>query len=187
LVRHRLSACAIPGSAAELLPTTATQWGGVYVGGQLGGAWSDSDWRYANYNWFDTLGPDLLFTRFGFDGSGVIGGGQAGYNYQSGSWVLGVEASLSGADLDDSYPGPYFPTDHYATKIDWLTTVTGRLGFAQDRWLLYAKAGWAGADIELTLFDTRNAGPRPFRHLGQWLDGGRRRRIRARQELLARH
>lgn len=31
--------------------------------------------------------------------------------------------------------------------------MTGRLGFAQDRWLVYAKGGWAGADIELDLFD----------------------------------
>jgi hypothetical protein len=34
-----------------------------------------------------------------------------------------------------------------------LTTVTGRLGYARDRWLAYAKGGWAGADVELTLFD----------------------------------
>jgi hypothetical protein len=42
-----LSVFAIPVSAAELLPSavTATQWDGFYVGGQLGGAWGDTDWH----------------------------------------------------------------------------------------------------------------------------------------------
>ena len=39
-----------PGSAAGLLPAPETQWGGFYLGGQLGGAWSDTDWRYKNFN-----------------------------------------------------------------------------------------------------------------------------------------
>lgn len=151
-----LSAFAIPGSAAELLPSavTAAQWGGVYIGGQLGGAWSHTDWHYDNHNWFNTIGPTLVGTNFDLDASGVLGGGQAGFNYQSGAWVFGVEGSAAGADLDASRRSPFFPaSDTYSTKISWLTTVTGRVGYAQDRWLAYAKAGWAGADIELTLFD----------------------------------
>src|SRR5262249_3488715 len=36
---------------------------------------------------------------------------------------------------------------------DLLTTVTGRIGYAQGKWLAYAKGDWAGADVELTLFD----------------------------------
>jgi outer membrane immunogenic protein len=49
-----------------------------------------------------------------------------------------------------------------------LTTVTGRLGYAQDRLLVYAKGGWAGADIELTLFDTES---QVRAHSDEWANG----------------
>ena len=61
---------------------------------------------------------------------------------------------MAGTDLSDSRPSPFFPaSDRYSSDISWLATVTGRLGYARDRWLVYAKGGWAGADVELTLFD----------------------------------
>jgi outer membrane immunogenic protein len=137
------------------MPVEATpNWSGFYVGGQLGGAWSDMDYRFANPNYFNTLGPVVLGRNFSFDADGVIGGGQLGYNYQTGPWVLGVEGSLGGAALDDAHPSPFFPTlDRYSTEIGLLATVTGKVGYAQGRWLAYGKGGWAGADVELTLFD----------------------------------
>jgi outer membrane immunogenic protein len=164
-----LIALVSPAAAGDVAPPPeSVQWGGFYVGGQIGGAWSDSDWQYDNYNWFNTIGPELVGTRFGFDGSGVIGGGQGGFNYQSGAFVFGIEGSLTGADLEDSNSGPWFPTDRYATEVGLLTTVTGRLGYAQDRWLVYAKGGWAGADIELELFDPIE----PVRaHSDDWANG----------------
>jgi outer membrane immunogenic protein len=144
-----------PASAAGLSsPVDGTNWAGVYVGGQLGGGWSDTDWRYQNLNWFNTSGAVLVGTDFDIDGSGVLGGGQVGYNHQSGNWVFGVEGSLAGAGVDGSRPSPFFPAlDRYRTDIDWLATVTGRAGYSQGRWLVYAKGGWAGADVELDLFD----------------------------------
>jgi outer membrane immunogenic protein len=73
---------------------------------------------------------------------------------ESGSSVIGVEDSVAGADLDGSNRSPFFPTsDIYSADVDLLTTVTGRVGYAQGKWLAYAKGGWAGADVELTLFD----------------------------------
>jgi outer membrane immunogenic protein len=72
---------AAPALASDLLPMPGTAWGGFYVGGQLGGAWSDTDWRYDNHNWFNTIGPALVGTNFDIDVSGIIGGGQAGFNY----------------------------------------------------------------------------------------------------------
>jgi outer membrane immunogenic protein len=169
-----LAAFASPAAAGDLAAAPESiQWGGFYVGGRLGGAWSNSDWHYDNPNWFNTLGAELLGTTFGFDGSGVIGGGQAGFNYQSGGLVLGVEGSLAGADLNDDSPGPWWPTDRYATETGLLATVTGRLGYAQDRWLVYGKAGWAGAEIDLTLNDTENGvRARSSEWANGWIVGG---------------
>lgn len=144
-------------SAAGLSPPAevATNWSSFYVGSQIGGAWSDTGWHYDNRNWFNTSGPDLVGTNFGIDASGVLGGGQLGFNYQIGSWLLGVEGSLAGSGVDGSHPSPFFPAlDRYSIEIDLLANVTGRVGYARDRWLIYAKAGWAGADVELDLFES---------------------------------
>ena len=93
-------------------------------------------------------------TNFDVEASGIIGEGQAGFNYQTGPWVIGVEGSVAGSDLDGTIRSPFFPTsDSYSADVDFLTTVTGRIGYAQGKWLAYAKGGWAGADVQLTLFD----------------------------------
>jgi outer membrane immunogenic protein len=129
-------------------------WSGLYLGGQLGGAWSNADWTAQNSNYFDTLGPVVVGVDFDQHPSGVIGGIFAGYNYQSGPWLVGLELSWTAEDLKERNASPYFPQiDTYTTEIDWLTTATGRLGYAWDRWLLVFKGGWAGANVELTMLD----------------------------------
>ncbi len=144
----------LPAMPTEPLPVTVTQWGGLYIGGQVGGAWSTMDWRFDNANYFNTLGPNVLGTDFDHDASGVLGGGQAGFNYQAGAWVLGIEGSATAADLRDSIQSPFFPGfDAYTTEASWLATVTGRVGYASDRWLAYAKGGWAGADLRLNFYE----------------------------------
>jgi outer membrane immunogenic protein len=155
IVGAALLATVTPAAAGDFLGTSSEpQWGGIYVGGQLGGAWSDTDWDYENYNWFNTLGPDLVISNFAIDGSGLVGGGQGGFNFQSGAWVFGVEGSVAGTDLDGNVRSPFFPaSDVYSVDIGWLATVTGRVGYAWGSWLAYGKGGWAGADIELDLFD----------------------------------
>jgi outer membrane immunogenic protein len=152
-----LAAPASTGAAsADPLPSAPldAQWGGFYAGGELGGAWSTFDWTYTNPNFFNTLGATLLGSDFSQSASGVIGGAFAGYNYQTGPWVLGVELSAAGSSLERQQPSPFFPAiDTYTSKIIWLATATGRVGYAWDRWLVFAKGGWAGADVELTLDD----------------------------------
>jgi hypothetical protein len=55
---------------------------------------------------------------------------------------------VAGSDLDSTIRSPFFPTsDSYSADVDFLTTVTGRIGYAQGKWLAYAKGGWAGADV----------------------------------------
>ncbi|MGH9810701.1 MAG: outer membrane protein, partial [Terriglobia bacterium] len=115
------------------------------------------DWHYDNPNFFNTSGSVLLGRNFDFNTGGLTGGGQLGFNYQAGAWVLGVEWSAVAPNLDAREASPFFPTiDVYRTDVQWLTSVTGRLGYAQDRWLAYAKAGWAGAEVGLNLKDRFN-------------------------------
>jgi len=115
-------------------------WTGFYIGGHVGGAWSDVDW--ANVS--------LTGEHVTNDASGFIGGGQVGYNRQFGNVVLGVEATLSGTTLSDDFRSVVNPVVTYTTDIHTIATVTGRLGFAADKVLIYAKGGWAGAQVDVS-------------------------------------
>jgi len=115
-------------------------WTGFYVGGAVGGTWSAVDW--ANVN--------LTGERVNNDASGFIGGGQVGYNQQFGNLVIGAEATLSGTTLSDDFRSTKPAAWTYSTDINTIATVTGRLGFAANQWLVYAKAGWAGGDVDVS-------------------------------------
>jgi outer membrane immunogenic protein len=83
--------------------------------------------------------------------NGFIGGGQAGYNWQRGTWLLGIEADFQGSDERGSGDvctvagcpaGSTAFTANY--KLDWFGTVRGRVGFLPaERVLLYATGGLA--------------------------------------------
>ena len=105
-------------------------------------------------------------TNFDIDASGIIGGGQAGFNYQTGPWVIGVEGSVAGSDLDGTIRSPFFPTsDSYSADVDFLTTV-GRIGYAQGKWRL----GWSRCLANSVR--PWDPGARQLERLRQWLDGG---------------
>ena len=116
-------------------------WTGFYVGAHLGGAWSDVEW--ANVTWTGE--------RVTNNSSGFFGGAQMGYNQQFGNIVLGVETTLSGGSLSRSFRSVVDPAAvTYNTVDNTIVTVTGRLGVAGDQWMLYAKAGWAGTQVDLS-------------------------------------
>lgn len=116
-------------------------WTGFYIGGHVGGAWSRVDWADVS----------LTGEPVDNDSSGFIGGGQIGYNWQAGNIVLGVEATYSGTNLDGSFTSAVDPVNvSYSTDINQIGTLTGRLGFAADKFLIYAKGGWAIANVEVS-------------------------------------
>ncbi len=79
--------------------------------------------------------------------SGVIGGAQIGYNYQTGSWVLGVEADIQASAQNVSYSRnlPIVGDLTVGHKIPYFGTVRGRFGYAFDCGcvMAYATAGVA--------------------------------------------
>jgi outer membrane immunogenic protein len=122
-------------------------WTGFYIGGKLGGASSDINWSQAA-NVFNPLGvtTPVDFSPSGFAG-GIIGGG----NLQLGHWVFGAEFSYSDYNLNETTTSPYLPaSDTFSTKLDWIGTVEGRIGYAFYNWLIFAKGGWAGGNATLT-------------------------------------
>ena len=125
-------------------------WAGFYLGGNVGYGGDSVRWR--------NLGASAYFSPLNSStrdsGSGVIGGGQLGYNFQYNRLVFGIEASGSAADFDRSFASPFFPaTDVWSSKLTWLTTVTGRVGYGFDTWLPYIKGGFAAGNVETAIRD----------------------------------
>jgi outer membrane immunogenic protein len=77
--------------------------------------------------------------------NGALYGGQVGYNWQTGSTVLGIEGSFSGANIQGNTA--CVAVFECRRDMDWLATVVGRVGIAVDRSLLYAMGGVAWADV----------------------------------------
>lgn len=154
----------LPARPAYKAPVAAPVWNwtGFYVGGTLGGVWSRSSASSANY-----FGPGV-----DDNGTGVIGGLEAGYNWQTANWVLGIEGDISFSSLNRTASG-FFGADTYQSRLDWLSTVRGRVGYAFDRWLVYGTGGGAFAQLK----DAYTAPGFPFvaepsSTVGGWTAGG---------------
>jgi outer membrane immunogenic protein len=142
-------------------PSSSYTWTGFYVGVNLGHG-------TVNGNASDIPLPsaaifvNLLPQTFNLDPSGALGGGQLGYNWQHGRFVVGVEADIDAASLDATvvqspiiqnnntpFPGAGNNlTLHEHT--DAISTIRPRFGFAFGRFLIYGTGGLAIAHIGYT-------------------------------------
>src|SRR5204863_9573066 len=94
-----------PVKAPPLAPVPPpSSWAGFYLGGQIG--YGEDAVRWRNLGGSAAFSPLDSLTRD--RGSGVIGGGQLGYNFQVNRLVFGVEGSVSAASFDRSFASPYF-------------------------------------------------------------------------------
>jgi outer membrane immunogenic protein len=126
-------------------------WAGFYIGGQLGYGTDAVRWRNLGTSPFYSPLNSVTQDR----GGGVIGGGQVGYNFQYNRIVFGVEGSVSGADFDRSFASPYNPaTDVWSSKLTWLSTVTGRVGYGFDGWMPYVRGGLAAGNVDTSIANT---------------------------------
>lgn len=113
-------------------PSPAWSWTGFYVGGNVGYSWGRSN---TTVNFFDPTGF-LGSAQSTFSLDGLVGGGQAGYNWQTENWVWGVVADIQGADQHGSATyictlamcasGPI--SDTLSQRLDWYGTVRARVG-----------------------------------------------------------
>jgi outer membrane immunogenic protein len=121
-------------------------WRGFYFGGHIGLSNVDVDRSIVNSPfWAGTTGTggleDVANGRLTL-------GGHLGYNFTSGPWVFGIEATLSDVSPRQNVQSPLLVTDRWRIDVDALTTVTGRLGYAMNKAMVYVKAGYAGADVD---------------------------------------
>ena len=114
----------------------AFSWTGFYIGGDIGYGWGTSDGTLTN-----SVGGFPI--PYSADPNGIIGGGFLGYNYQINQFVVGVEADWQAADLTGSASSALFGGYTMSTRVNDYGSLRGRLGYAMDRWLVFATGGWA--------------------------------------------
>jgi outer membrane immunogenic protein len=140
-------------------PVPVYSWTGFYLGLHAGGASLDEDLSaVASFpGQFDNRFTDT-YHKLGF-----LGGGQVGYNWQTGMTVVGVEADGAWTNLKvstDTTNDPFFfgkgGTARLSTNIDWLVTLRARAGIAATpSLLLYVTGGAAAAGVKISY---QNAG-----------------------------
>ena len=117
-------------------------WTGFYVGGNIGYGWGSEDWTQT----FSSTGLPLDRSGSSTNLNGFLGGAQAGFNWQAGQWVFGLEGDWSWTNADGCSGHVVFPAYGGCTNANWYATITGRAGLAWDRTLLYGKGGVAFVD-----------------------------------------
>jgi outer membrane immunogenic protein len=148
-------------------------WTGFYIGGNVGYGWGRSNSTLALSD--PGTGSTLNSAASKFNMDGVIGGGQIGYNWQSGRWVFGLETDFQGANqkggmsalcaggslavpnsacatggVDDARNvTPAFPVaSNLSESLDWFGTVRGRIGpTVTPTVLAYVTGGLAYGDV----------------------------------------
>src|SRR5215471_3884931 len=132
----------VPAHAADMAPPAPPappppyNWSGPYVGANFGGAWTSGSLNIPNNNFYGGL------TEF-------IAGVQAGYSFQAGHLLFGVEGDFDGA----TFGHPTLPSPTLGSvSQNWIGTIAGRIGIVEDRWLVYGKlgGGWVNSNATLT-------------------------------------
>jgi outer membrane immunogenic protein len=135
-------------------------WTGFYVGVQAGYAWSEDEAQL--FVGGVPVGLGTFGVSTDIDSDGFVGGVHAGFNYQIGSFVVGIEGDLEGAGIDGdlTIASPLAPgySATSSSEINFQGSLRARLGVAFDRALIYATGGLAFANLENTYTATLPAG-----------------------------
>jgi outer membrane immunogenic protein len=127
---------------------------GFYVGGTVGGAEGNSKYLETPGGGFGAAAPFVATIGTGSVAPrGVIGGVEAGYNWQAGMFVLGFETDFSGWDMSANSGQPVFgaPLSSSTTiNSNWLFTARPRVGIANGNMLTYLTGGLAVTNVNLS-------------------------------------
>ena len=139
----------IGGNSNYVTPPPAN-WSGFYLGGNFGGGTARDRTSYT----LAAVGTSTeLFT---LSPDGFNGGIQAGYNWQAGNWVFGLEADIQGSTQRDNracvqtcnpFAAPIIFAA-YDASLPWFGTARGRVGYSVGSTLFYATGGYAYGSVK---------------------------------------
>ena len=147
----------IPYAKPPELAPPVYDWTGVYVGVFGGGGFGNHNVNNAN----GAFNPFANFTA-NYSSTGGIAGGEVGYNWQSGNYIVGIESDLFWSGIKGNDANQFIAGDFpgvTATDADnwrWGGTLRARGGFTIDRWLMFFTGGYAFGNIQHTNTDPVN-------------------------------
>jgi outer membrane immunogenic protein len=118
----------------------AYSWTGIYLGVNAGYAWGQQTPMSLYSGNFDA---------FDYNANGWMAGVTAGAQIQSGRTVLGLEGDIAWANISGSGTGPValnnvvLGTATVSSKLNSISTLRARVGYAIDNWMLYGTGGLA--------------------------------------------
>lgn len=135
--------------------TASSTWTGLYIGamgGYASGTWdADLSGSSGAIHYNDFFNPDQVSLT---GAKGWLGGVQAGFDYQAGPAVLGLVGDIAATSISGSgrftTQAPNFATWDINSRLKALGTVRGRLGIANDNFLLYGTGGLAWGMTDTT-------------------------------------
>ena len=141
-------------------------WTGCYLGANAGVLRANTDWT-------DQIPGDRAFgLDFGsHTSSGGLGGVQANCNYQIAAWVIGIMGDYDWTNATGSNPNLLAPTLADRTQIRSLASITGRVGYAWDRFLAYVKGGGAFVERDYSVLFGGGATATVMERRGGWTAG----------------
>src|SRR5580700_3775211 len=144
----------MPLKAAPSYAAPTSSWTGFYIGVNGGAGWGTAA---------SSIDLGALAGGLGLGGvtgslpigsheiNGFLGGGQIGYNWQSGNVVFGLEGDGDWADVEGT--APCIVEFSCSAKVNWTADATVRLGvLPMSNVLVYVKGGvaWAGLNYNLS-------------------------------------
>jgi outer membrane immunogenic protein len=144
----------VPALAADLPAQVYTKapasspeydWSGFYAG-VFGG------YGYGDHNLNNALGTagNAKYT-VNYSSQGGVAGGFAGYNWQFGHTIVGLEGDYAWSGIKGNDAFALGSND--ATNLRSVGTVRARAGFTVDRFMFFVTGGWAYGDIQHTNTD----------------------------------
>jgi outer membrane immunogenic protein len=128
--------------APAMVVDPAYDWSGFYIGGHIGYLWGKT-----------RVVDDGVLTESGARTNGVVGGVLAGYNWQTGPVVFGLEGDIGAADgrghgaaVPPPPPIVTFTTPN-SYHLMWTSHIVGKLGYASGSWLFFVTGGLGMADL----------------------------------------
>jgi opacity protein-like surface antigen len=119
-------------------PQAGYSWTGPYLGAFAGSTSGSTPWSA------DWIEPAQKTPDF----AGYLAGVHAGYNYQTGRIVWGVEADYGLSNAHGAKLCADNPQLDCRTDLDTLGSLTARAGYTWGRALFYAKGGWAFGEVK---------------------------------------
>ena len=136
----------LPLKSAPVVAAPVWSWTGFYIGGNVGAGWGTTETSVnvgAAAAPFLAAVPATLAFQLPLSSqtvNGFLGGGQIGWNWQTGVFVFGVEGDVEWENLKGSAPCLFILQCN--VNHTWQADITGRLGVvAFDRALIYLKGG----------------------------------------------